>query len=402
MGMFLGALTPRPPDALLGLMAAFQADPRPGKLDLGVGVYRDAAGRTPVFEAVKAAERLLIDAEGTKAYEGPRGNAGFCDAVETLVFGAAAPARSDGRLVSLTTPGGCGALSLAIWFLGRVNSEGRIWMSDPTWPNHPHIVASTGRQGALYRYLDPRQTGAVDFAAMMDSLREARPGDAVIVQGPCHNPTGIDLTEAQWTYLGEFCARQGLIPLVDVAYQGFGEGLDADMTGVRAFLERAPEALVSYSCSKNFGLYRERTGCLILQAMAPQEAETAASHLADIARAAWSMPPAHGAAIVATILSSEGLTRLWQDELTAVRDRMQALRHRFADALVQETGSHALAAIARQKGMFSLLPVTPHAIDRLRVEFGIYMPQSGRVNMAGLSDERIGQVARLMAAATAS
>jgi aspartate/tyrosine/aromatic aminotransferase len=396
MSAFLSGLSPRPADALLGLMAAFRADPRDAKIDLGVGIYRDEAGETPIMAAVRQAEERLLTSETTKAYEGPQGNPDFCAAIEEMVLGAQSEARGAGRVVSFATPGGCGALFVAIMFAGRISAEGRIWASDPTWPNHVNLVHATGRELKSYSYVDP-EAGTVDFPAMMDDLREARPGDVVLLQGPCHNPTGIDLTPQQWAYLGDFCAKQLLMPLVDVAYHGFGEGLEADIAGVRALLEVVPEAMVAYSCSKNFGLYRERTGCLMLQAGAPRDVAAGATHLADIARAAYSMPPSHGAAIVATILGDDALAQAWRDELEAMRNRMQSLRGGLAAALAEETGRDDFSALTRQKGMFSQLPLAPQITELVRLQQAVYLPASGRINIAGLTSDTLGEVARRLA-----
>lgn len=396
MSRFLADLPISPPDPLLGIMATFKADPREQKFDLGVGVYRDESGNTPVLAAVKAAERHITDHQISKVYEGPRGNAGFCEAIETLVFGAQSQARGENRVASFVSPGGCGAIFLAMTLAARTSPKGRIWLSDPSWPNHLKIAGAAGREALGYPYMDPA-TGTVDFPRMMDALRHAVPGDIVIFQGPCHNPTGIDPTVEQWTYLGDFCARQGLFPLLDVAYHGFAHGLDADMEGVRAFLDVCPETMVAYSCSKNFGLYRERTGCFLVQTTSPRDAEAVASHLADIARAVYSMPPAHGAAIVETILGSEELTALWHSELGGMRERMTGLRRELADALNAATGSDAFSPLAHQTGMFSLLPLQGPVTDMLRIQSAVYMPASGRINIAGLTSDTIGPLAAQLA-----
>ena len=396
MPRFLAELPISPPDPLLGIMAAFRADPRENKLDLGVGVYRDDTGNTPVLAAVKAAEQHILERQTSKAYEGPRGNAGFCEAIETLVFGAQSQARAENRVVSYVTPGGCGAIFLAMTLAARTSPQGRIWVSDPSWPNHLKVAAAAGREALGYPYINALE-GTVNFPHMMDALRHAVPGDIVIFQGPCHNPSGIDPTVEQWAYLGDFCARQGLFPLLDVAYHGFGHGLDADMSGVRAFLAACPETMIAYSCSKNFGLYRERTGCFLVQTAAPREAEAVGSHLADIARAVYSMPPAHGAAIVETILFSDELTALWHKELDGMRARMTRLRRKLADGLNAATNSTAFEPLAHQTGMFSLLPLQGPVTDILRVQSAVYLPGSGRINIAGLSDPVIEPLAAQLA-----
>ena len=374
MDTFLSNFAARPPDPLLGISEAFKADPRPEKLDLGVGIYKDAGGATPVLGAVKAAEALILERQVTKAYEGPRGNGAFCAAMERQVFGEQSEALSDGRVASFTSPGGCGALFLAMSL----------------------AAAAAGREALGYPYMDPA-TGHVAFEAMMDALRMARPGDIVIFQGPCHNPTGVDLSLEQWAYLGDFCARQMLFPLIDVAYQGFGVGFEEDVDGVRAFLAACPETMVAYSCSKNFGLYRERTGCFLLQAGSAEAARAAASHVAEIARAVYSMPPAHGAAIVETILGDDTLRTQWRAELDGMRTRMQTLRRGLADALNKTLGTDAFAPLASQKGMFSMLPLQGPATELLRLQFAIYMPASGRINIAGLPEDGLEQLASQLA-----
>lgn len=390
-------LSPLPPDALLGLMAAYREDARAEKYDLGVGVYKDDQGHTPVMSAVAKAEARMLETQTTKVYEGQRGNVDFCAAIEDFVFGPEAPARKEGRTLSFTAPGGCGALSLGAGLMGRIGVK-QVWVSKPTWPNHPKVVQAFGLTVGEYRYADP-ETGTADLAAMIEDLSKAAPGDGVIVQGPCHNPTGIDLTVEDWAALGAFVKERGLIVMLDVAYHGFAHGLDTDIAGVRAFLAEAGEAMISYSCSKNFGLYRERAGCFLAVGETPEGIAAASTHIADISRAAWSMPPAHGAGIVATILGDAALRAEWEAELTAMRERMISLRKALADELVQRTGSNRIAALATQNGMFSQLPVTPDGAKKLREEFGLYMPGSGRINVAGLNLKDIPRVAEIIATA---
>jgi len=390
-------LSPLPPDALLGLMTAYREDKRAEKYDLGVGVYKDDAGNTPVLTAVSKAEALMLERQTTKVYEGPRGNPDYCAAIEDFVFGADAPARREGRTLSFTSPGGCGALSLGVGLMRRLGVK-KVWVSNPTWPNHPNVVRALGLGVGEYRYADP-ETGTADCAAMIADLSQAVPGDGVIVQGPCHNPTGIDLTLDDWRELGAFVKARGLIVMLDVAYHGFAKGLDADMAGVRAFIETAGEAMIAYSCSKNFGLYRERTGCFLTIGKTPEGIAAATTHVADISRATWSMPPAHGAGIVATILGDAALRAEWEAELTGMRDRMISLRRALSDELVQRTGSNRLASLATQSGMFSQLPVTADGAKKLREEFGLYMPGSGRINIAGLNLKHIPRVAEIIATA---
>ena len=386
-----------PPDALLGLMTAYREDKRAEKYDLGVGVYKDDQGNTPVMSAVAKAEALMLQRQTTKVYEGPRGNVDFCAAVEDFVFGPGAPARQEGRTLSFTSPGGCGALALGAGLMRRAGVK-KVWVSNPTWPNHPNVVRAIGLGVGEYRYADPK-TGTADCAAMIADLAQAVPGDGVIVQGPCHNPTGIDLTLNDWRELGAFVKERSLMVMLDVAYHGFAHGLDADMAGVRAFLAEAGEALISYSCSKNFGLYRERAGCFLALGQTPEGIAAATTHVADISRATWSMPPAHGAGIVATILGDAALRAEWEAELTAMRERMISLRKALSGELVQRTGSNRLASLATQNGMFSQLPVSPDGAKKLREEFGLYMPGSGRINIAGMNRNDIPRIAEIIATA---
>lgn len=391
---FLASLEPRPADALLGLMAAYREDSRPGKIDLGVGIYKDEDGRTPVMSAVSKAEALILQRQETKAYEGPRGNPDFCEAIEDFVFGKLSDLRAAGQTLSFMTPGGCGALYLGVTLMKRLGAK-RIWASDPTWPNHINLVRSQGLDIPSYPYAED---GQLAFDAMARALETAEPGDGVIIQGPCHNPTGIDLNLEQWRDIGALCARKQLIPLLDVAYHGFARGLSEDMEGVRVFLGAVPEAMLSYSCSKNFGLYRDRTGCFLLKGQSADAVSAASTHVADLARTSYSMPPAHGAAIVATILGDETLRAGWEAELTDMRERMQSLRKGLADALVARTGSNRLGELASQNGMFSQLPVSAEAALAMRKDKGLYLPGSGRINIAGLKSREIDTVADIVAA----
>ncbi|MFN3910953.1 amino acid aminotransferase [Hyphomonas sp.] len=386
-------LSTLPPDALLGLMTAFRADPRPDKFDLGVGVYKDLAGETPILSAVKKAEARLIGAQTTKVYEGPRGNTDFCAHVEDFVFGADHPARAEGRTISFTAPGGCGALFQGISLMKRTGTK-RVWVSKPTWPNHPNVVKSLGLEVKDYAYA---RDGEFYRLGMMADLSEAVPGDGVIIQGPCHNPTGIDPSIDDWKELGKLAREKELLVLLDVAYHGFAQSLERDMDGVRAFMDEAGEAMIAYSCSKNFGLYRERTGCFLVLGETEAGIAAATTHVADNGRATWSMPPAHGAGIVATILGDAELRAEWEAELNAMRTRMKGLRTSLSDALVAATGSNALAALKAQNGMFSQLPVSAAQTTELRDRHGVYMPSSGRINIAGLNPKDIPALSEILA-----
>nr|WP_070959250.1 aromatic amino acid transaminase [Hyphomonas sp. Mor2] len=380
-----------PSDPLLSLMAAFRMDERPDKVDLGVGVYRDEHGQTPIMRAVKRAEQELLISERTKVYEGPAGNQEFCEAIERLVFGSKRQS-FENRTTTMTTPGGCGALFLALQLMKRSPQNARCWVSEPTWPNHIGMAQSLGLEIKTYRYA-AGMTPVVHFEQMLDDLDAARAGDIIIVQGPCHNPTGIDLSPEQWVILADRLETKGVIPLIDIAYHGLGAGLDTDMDGVLAALDRLALACVSYSCSKNFGLYRERTGCLIT--ICPNRSSHAAisSHLNDIARSCYSMPPAHGAAIVQTILSMNEFRKEWEIELSEMRGRISALRSNLALALTEVTGDRRFGAIEAQKGMFSQVPLNADHAAKLTADHAIYLPASGRINIAGMNADQVSQVA---------
>jgi len=377
------------PDALLSLIKAYRLDPRPGKIDLGVGVYRDARGATPVFHAVKAAEAELLAAQDTKAYLGPEGDLGYLDHLSEMVLGDGVDTAD---LVGMQTPGGTGALRLAAEMAAMARPGTRIWLGTPTWPNHPQIFEQAGLTLQTYRHFDPA-TGTVDFEAVREALSRAQPGDLVLLHGCCHNPTGADFTPVQWKVVIDLVLERRLIPLIDLAYQGLGFGLDEDAAGARALFAAADNALIAYSCDKNFGLYRERTGALF--ARARWHADTVRSTLHFLARCAWSMPPDHGAAVVRLILESPELSGLWRAELTAMRQRLTAVRSAVANALP------ALQAVRGQHGLFSLLPLTPHQVEALRRDAGVYMAGSGRINVAGLNDANLADFVAALSAVLA-
>jgi len=380
-----------PPDPLLGLMTSFRKDARVGKVDLGVGVYRDAEGQTPIMKAVKRAEQELLISERTKVYEGPSGNRDFCAAVERLILGHKLSV-FESRVASLATPGGCGAIYLALQLLKRANPKARVWVSDPTWPNHIGVSRSLELELKTYNYARGMMP-SVQFETTLSDLKKVSSGDIIVIQGPCHNPTGVDLTRDQWACLADLLNERGGIPLIDIAYHGLGNGLEADIAGVLSALERLETACISYSCSKNFGLYRERTGCLLTLSPSQSSCSAMTSHLNDIARSCYSMPPAHGAAIVQTILSTIELRAEWEVELKQMRERITSLRSALATALVKVTGNKDFAAIALQKGMFSQLPLSGDQASRLIQEHAIYVPASGRLNIAGLNAASLEQTA---------
>lgn len=373
--LLLAGLEPQAPDALLGLIGLFRADTRPGKIDLGVGIYRDQAGATPVMRAVKVAEAKLLAEQTTKAYLGPEGDALYTDLLARIVFGDDLAA-SD-RLTGVQTPGGTGALRLGAELVRRAQPDATIWIGHPTWPNHAPIFGEAGLVVRTHRFFDPR-TGSIDFDGMMADLAAARAGDVLLLHGCCHNPTGASFSDAQWDEIVQLCATRGLLPFIDLAYQGLGDGLEQDAHATRLLLERLPNALVAYSCDKNFGLYRDRVGAL--WGLGENAAVTNLIHgnMLSLARSLWSMPPDHGAAIVRTILQSPDLRADWIAELDYMRTRINALRSGLA------TAHPALAPIAHQRGMFAMLPISPAAVIALREAHGIYMAGNGRINIAGL------------------
>jgi len=383
------ALEQLPQDPILQLMQMFRYDIRSDKVDLGIGVYKDDSGNTPIMAAVHEAERRLLEGETTKSYVGPAGAAGFNDAMARLILGDSNSLIRDGRTSVIQTPGGCGALRMAAEFLRLCQPDTTVWVSTPTWANHMPLLGGASLSIREYPYLN-RETLTIDFSAMLDTLESAAAGDVVLLHGCCHNPSGADLTFDQWQAVTQLIQRKGLLPFVDMAYQGLGEGLEEDAAGLRYLASEVPEMIVAASCSKNFGLYRERTGALMLISATGAINKAATSQLLSVVRSHYSMPPAHGAAIVETILDDDVLRAEWRLELGGMCERILGLRHAFADALAP-VGDFSF--IARQRGMFSFLGITPEQVRRLREEHGIYMLESSRVNVAGLNDRVLPQVA---------
>lgn len=374
------ALPEQPEDNLLALIGLHARDPRPGKLDLGVGMFRDDAGATPVLRAVKAAEAELLARQPSKSYLGGEGDARFVELLEPILFGPGGTGAGDLRAVQ--TPGGTGALRLAAELVARADPDARIWIGSPTWPNHVPIMKAAGLCPRLHPFFDP-SSGTIAFDAMMMSLADMAPGDVLLLHGCCHNPTGADLTMDQWRAIAGLLERRGAIPLIDLAYQGLGDGLEDDAAGMRCVVEHVAEAMIAYSCDKNFGLYRERVGALWVKAANATEGAAAFATMLALARGLWSMPPDHGAAVVRVILDDSRLRELWRAELDSMRLRINRLRAGLA-------ASHPrLAPLAAQRGMFAMLPISPDDVGRLQVERGIYMARSGRINIAGLRRETI-------------
>jgi aspartate aminotransferase len=391
----LDTLIALPADPILGLSDAYRADPNPQKLDLGVGVYKTADGHTPIFTAVKIAETRLLANETTKAYLPPAGPAEANAFISELIFGTSSAALNEDRVATVQTPGGCGALRVAAELIKRANPEAKIWVSSPTWANHIPLLGGAGIQLAEYPYYDFDQHG-VDFAAMQASLANVKAGDLVLLHASCHNPCGADLSFEQWQALTDMALNQGFIPFIDSAYQGFGRGVDEDMAGLRYMAAHLPEIIVAYSCSKNFGLYRERVGAVSILAASPSKAAAAQSHLLNIARGIYSMPPSHGSAIVASIYSDVELRQQWLAELNGMRNRINDLRSRTSRAFA-DIGLPQFQFSQQQQGMFSFLGISPAQVKRLRDEFSIYMVDSSRISIAGLPESRIEEFAAAVA-----
>ncbi len=383
------SLKPQPADKILQLIGQFGADPRRDKIDLGVGVYKDATGLTPVMRAVKAAEKQLWESETTKTYTALAGEPAFNAAISRLVLGSGTP---EDRIASVATPGGTSALRQAFDLIRMAAPGARIWVSDPTWPTHLTILSFLGIAATPYRYFDA-ETRGVDFDGMMADLAHAKAGDVVLLHGCCHNPTGANLTLPQWAAVVALLERTGAMPMIDIAYQGFGDGLEADAAGVRLVAERLPEVLIATSCSKNFGIYRERTGALIALSD-PSRREVTQGTLAFLNRQTFSFPPDHGARLVTMVLSDPTLRTEWETELEEVRLGMLTLREQLARELRDLSGSDRFGFLAQHRGMFSRLGATPQQVERLKTEHGIYMVGDSRLNIAGLNAQTVPTLAR--------
>jgi aspartate/tyrosine/aromatic aminotransferase len=396
-------VTPAPPDPILGLSEAFLADPNPGKISLAVGVYKDASGQTPILESVKAAERVLLDRQTTKGYLPIDGSAAFAGHVQALLFGPGDPRADEGRLFTAHTPGGTGALRVAADYLKQNHDGATVWLSEPTWANHPAIFEAAGVATATYAYFDAG-ANALDLPAMLDAIRAMPAGDVVLLHGCCHNPTGVDPTAAQWEQVAEAVAGAGVLPLIDFAYQGFGDGLEQDAVGLRTLLGRLDEALIGSSYSKNFGLYRERVGALTLLTKSQEDSAAVGSRIKAGIRRNYSNPPGHGAAIVTTILDDADLRTQWESELAAMRSRINTMRSQFQAGLDQRGVSLAPEGngfISRQHGMFTLSGLTREQVQQLRENHSIYIVGSGRINVAGMTDENLPLLCDAIAKVTA-
>lgn len=385
------SLKPLPPDAIIGIMAMHRQDPDPRKVDLSVGVYQDEAGNTPILECVRRAEQRVLEAQSTKSYVAIAGNAGFNESMEALLFGVDHPARRAGRISTVQTPGGSGGLSVAGHVISRAQPDARVWLSDPSWPNHLPLLRMSGLTLEQYPYYDYENHG-VDFEAMTAALGGLGAGDVVLLHGCCHNPCGADLSEEQWLALTDLFEERGIVPYLDLAYQGLARGLDEDAYGLRLMAERLDEVVAVASCSKNLGLYRERVGIASIVSRDADQGKAALSNLGNVARGIYSMPPDHGAAIVNCVLNDEELGALWTEELGQMRDRLNDLRRLFVEKLEERNSPRDFSFIANERGMFSFLGISREEVIRLREEYHVYMVESSRMNFAGINKSNVDYV----------
>ena len=386
-----------PADPILGLMASYRADSNPKKIDLGIGVYKNETGDTPVMTAVKKAEGMILDSQTTKSYVGPTGAAGYNAIVAELLLGKSLNDSLGKRRVTVQSPGGCGGLRLAAEFIKSANPDATVWVSNPTWANHVPLLGSAGLKIAEYPYYD-YDSHSVKFDAMIECLSKIDSGDIVLLHGCCHNPCGADLNQEQWQQVRDVALKQGFTVFIDLAYQGLGDGLEEDVYGTRLLAESLPELIVVSSCSKNFGLYRERTGAMTLICDSDAAAAVAITQIAGAARAMYSMPPDHGAATVQLILSNDALRTEWDAELTEMRDRINGLRAQFVKQIQSIGIEQDFSFIEREKGMFSFLGVNVDQVQTLVNDYSIYLVNSSRINVAGINDSNIEYLSNSLAA----
>ena len=382
------SLTTLPADPILGLNQIFQQDQNPDKINLSIGVYLTSSGQTPIFSAVKRAEQQLISAQLTKSYIPQAGDASFLEGIKKLLLGDELVNSLGDRVSAVMTPGGCGALRMIGELLVEASESKHVWVSDPTWANHYPLLQSTGLKLSSYTYYDAKTNG-IDFAGMLNSLSEIPAGDIVLLHGCCHNPTGASLNDQQWDQVIDLMVERKLLPFIDIAYQGFGDGLNEDVYGLRQAVSRLPEVVIASSCSKNFGLYRERTGAAIVISQSDKASNAAQSHIMSAARRSYSMSPYHGGGIAGLILSDQGLYDEWKTELESVRNRMNRLRAQLAAGLNEVQSEVDFSFIADSKGMFCYLGIPKEAVLALRSDYAIYLLDSTRINVAGLSEANL-------------
>jgi len=390
-----GNLTAQPVDPILGLLAKYREDSNPNKVDLGVGVYKNEAGHTAILDCVKKAEQHRLTTEDTKVYIGPTGSPLFNDEMSKLILGDHKVLLSN-RARTVSTPGGTGSLRAAAEFIKSCKAGATIWVSNPTWANHNAIFKAAGLNVKTYPYYD-YENKKLDFDGMLDALKKVPSDDIVLLHACCHNPSGMDLNNEQWQQIVEVTKSVGFMPLIDMAYQGFGSGLDEDAFGLRLMADNVKEMVICSSCSKNFGLYRERIGGCTIIAESSLSADIALSVLLFVIRGIYSMPPAHGAAIVETILSSDELRNQWYSELKEMRDRINGNRQLLVDKLIENGITRDFSFIANQSGMFSFLGITPEQVQQLQDEYSIYMVGSSRISIAGIANRNVDYLAQSIA-----
>ena len=383
------------PDPILGLSAAFRADPNPNKIDLGVGVYKDEQGNTPIVGAVAQAQLRLLETETSKTYITPQGVQGYIDGMLELLLGKGNQAVLGNRVAAVQAPGGCGALRILAELLKRCNDNGKVWVSDPTWANHIPLIGNAGLELATYPYFD-KNTASIKFDEMLATLKTIPKGDVVLLHACCHNPTGADLTQDQWRQVAEAAQQQGWLPFIDSAYLGFGDDLETDAFGMRLMVESVPEVIIAASCSKNFGLYRERVGLAVMVTANSAQTPIVQSQIQAIARGIYSMPPSYGGALVDIILHDEALKALWVAEVDEMCNRMRDLRSLLVNKLAENGAQKDFSFVNQQKGMFSFLCITPEQVKAVRAEHSVYFVDSSRVNIAGINLTNVDALAKAL------
>jgi aspartate aminotransferase len=389
-------LTALSPDPILGLSAAFKKDPNPHKIDLGVGVYKDEQGNTPILDSVAAAQQLLLASETSKVYITPQGNQGYIDGMLNLLLGENSAILSKQRVAAVQAPGGCGALRILAELLMRIDENTTVWVSDPTWANHIPLLGDAGLTLKSYPYFD-KDTASIKFDEMMDCLSKVSAKDVVLLHGCCHNPTGADLTQEQWQEVAALAGKVGFLPFIDIAYQGFGDGIEQDAYGLRLMADNVDEVIIAASCSKNFGLYRERVGLAAIICKDEKTKDIAQSQIQSVARGIYSMPPSYGGALVDIILQDQKLYTMWTTEVNAMRVRMAQLRQLLVTNLHQQDIDKDFSFINSQKGMFSFLCIPPQQVQLLRDEHSVYFVDSSRVNIAGINHNNVEALAKAIA-----
>lgn len=388
------SLEPLPPDAILGLIAEYKADPRDGKIDLGVGVYMTPEGKTPVLDVVKEAEQRLVDTQDSKAYIGTAGGAAFNAAMQALTFGDSV---DDSRVVTIQGPGGSGCLRVAAGLITRARPNAAVWVGDPTWANHGPLLGGAGLELTLHPYYDTGKH-VIRVDDMLEALGNAPRGDIVLLHACCHNPSGMDPSQEEWRRIADVIVERELVPFIDMAYQGFSNDLDADAFIIRHLADKVPEMIVSNSCSKNFGLYRDRVGSLSVLCESPAGRDVVASQLSNIVRTIYSLPPDHGAAVVATVLDDQDLRSRWYVELAGMRDRLRDMSALLNDTLAAKASQRDFSHLVRSTGMFCFLGITAQQVDALKKDFGIYIVGSSRINVAGITQANVERLADSIAA----